>query len=429
MEARESVRIFKKDPSPPYFADKNRGSEVNGTSNSSKMRRACRSKGLATAGLFSGIGGFELGLTRSGHRPILLCESDPAAREVLKVRFPEIQLLRDVRDIDALPQETQLIVAGFPCTDLSQAGAVRGLNGKQSRLVNEVLRLVEMQRVPWVLIENVPFMLWLSSGSAMRYILRRLGEAGYRCAYRTIDSRAFGLPQRRERVFILASSVADPREILFADSTEPEVLRLNGARTPIGFYWTEGNRGWGRAIDAIPPLKGGSGVGIPSPPAIWMPDGAFVVPDIKDAERLQGFPVRWTEPAERIDRASIRWRLVGNAVTTNVAEWIGSRLLRPGRYDGTSDEILRKAAPLPRAAWLEGRQLRIARVSTWPVLRRRRHLRDFLHYEPPALSATAAAGFARRARQSTLRFPRGFLNSLERHAMQMRHRELARLDG
>jgi DNA (cytosine-5)-methyltransferase 1 len=74
----------------------------------------------------------------------------------------------------------------------------------------------------------------------------------------------------------------------------------------------------------VPTLKGGSGLGIPSPPAIWMPDGHFVLPDIRDAERLQGFPAGWTEAAlTGHSKEGARWKLVGNAVSVPVSRWLG----------------------------------------------------------------------------------------------------------
>lgn|GEM_PF-184022 len=422
-EQRKLVRILQGRPSPSSSSAESRTTEVKVESNGARPRERGRVSGLKTVGLFTGIGGLELGLKRAGHLPILFCESDPAAQKVLEIRFPGIEIAPDVRALRRLPAATELVAAGFPCTDLSQAGDLRGLEGKQSRLVNEILRLVEDRPVPWVLIENVPFMVWLSAGAAIRHVIGTFDRIGYRWAYRTVDSRAFGLPQRRERIFILASTVADPRAVLLADSTEPTTPHVNGTRLPIGFYWTEGNRGWGKAVDAVPPLKGGSAVGIPSPPAIWMPDGSFVTPDIRDAERLQGFPVDWTKPAETIGVRSVRWRLVGNAVTTKVAQWIGSRLGAPGSYDGERDRIAKVSAPLPRATWGDGTNMRVADVSTWPARREAIHLDEFLHFDPTPLSAGAASGFASRARKSNLRFPRGFLRALERHAALMRRRD------
>src|SRR4029077_8254229 len=130
----------------------------------------------------------------------------------------------------------------------------------------------------------------------MEYVVGELERLEYRWAYRVIDTRAFGIPQRRERVFLVASKTEDPRKVLFSGSVEAPVGKreLNGAAC--GFYWTEGTKGLGWAVDAIPTLKGGSTVGIPSPPAILLPSGRIVKPDIRDAERLQGFRADWTRP-------------------------------------------------------------------------------------------------------------------------------------
>ncbi len=96
---------------------------------------------LTTAGLFAGIGGLELGFHRAGHETALLCEIDPHANAVLRGRFPGSDLHEDVRKLKALP-EIDLLAAGFPCQDLSQAGKTAGIKGKNSGLVGEVFRLL-----------------------------------------------------------------------------------------------------------------------------------------------------------------------------------------------------------------------------------------------------------------------------------------------
>src|ERR1700722_9550381 len=146
------------------------------------------------------------------------------------------------------------------------------------------------------MLENVPFMLQLDRGAGMRQLTETLNEFGYRWAYRVVEARAFGLPQRRHRVLMLASRSEDPRPALFGQdagpSEEPELIDY-----PCGFYWTEGTRGLGWAIDAVPTIKGGSVLGIASPPAVWQKNGEIVTPGIEDAERLQGFQPGWTEAA------------------------------------------------------------------------------------------------------------------------------------
>ena len=178
-------------------------------------------------------------------------------------------------------------------------------------------------------------MLHVKKGAAFEFIIRSLEKLGYQWAYRVIDSRAFGLPQRRERVFLVASLDEDPRTALLSDDEGSPVADETGSQA-VGFYWTEGNKGLGWAVDAIPTLKRGSALGIASPPGILLPNGEIVKPDIRDAERMQGFPVNWTLAAKgnHGGRKTRRWGLVGNAVTVDVAEWIGKRLRKPRPYVG-----------------------------------------------------------------------------------------------
>lgn len=388
-----------------------------------------RIKRQRVVGLFAGIGGIEEGLRRAGHATSLLCELDPAARAVLSKHFPDAgQIVPDVTELRAagIPRGATLLTAGFPCQDLSQAGRTAGIEGTRSGLVQHVFRLLDELKswgrpMEWVLLENVSFMLGLGGGHAMRVVLERLEELGYRWAYRVVDTRAFGLPQRRERVYILASQNHDPRTVLFADNAARPVVPKHSWRRAHGFYWTEGNRGLGWAVDAVPTLKGGSGLGIPSPPAIVMPrGGGIVVPDIRDAERLQGFPANWTLPAEQVDKAGHRWKLIGNAVTVAVAKWIGKRLLDPG--DAGRQVPHRELAAgerWPDAAWGDGGKRYGAELTRFPFAKTPPSLVDFLRHEPRDLSARATRGFRDRFMKSSLLKVPGLEERLENHLMRM----------
>tara|TARA_Y100000310_G_scaffold36352_1_gene34240 strand:+ start:127 stop:1338 length:1212 start_codon:yes stop_codon:yes gene_type:complete len=377
---------------------------------------------LKTVALFAGIGGIEEGLRRSGHEAIQFCEVDPGARRVLAERFPGVDIVEDVRDYRELPVEADLITAGFPCQDLSQAGRTLGLDGERSSLVEEVFWLMRHSRRPnWLLLENVPFMLRLARGEALKVILENLEDLDYRWAYRVVDTRAFGLPQRRKRVFILASLHSDPRGVLLADN-EPELVEGSAPDgRACGFYWTEGTRGLGWAVDGIPTLKGGSTVGIPSPPAIWHPRAGIIRPGLRDAERLQGFDPDWTQPAAEIVRNSMRWRLVGNAVTVDVAEWIGARLRQPLTYVSDADPILADGEKWPNAAYNVGEGRFTSPVSSRPRAIQSPALADFLNLaESQPLSLRATAGFLKRFEASSLRKPEGFLEALQRHLALMK---------
>ncbi len=377
---------------------------------------------LRIVGLFAGIGGIELGLHASGHETVLLCENDPGAGLVLADRFPGVPLAADVRSLEELPA-SDVVAAGFPCQDLSQAGRTVGIAGSQSGLVGEVFRLLDTARhhPRWLLLENVPFMLQLDRGEAMTWLTWMLEERGYTWAYRVVDTRAFGLPQRRQRVLLMASRTEDPRPALFAqDHGEPATPERG--RLACGFYWTEGIRGLGWAVDAIPTLKGGSTIGIPSPPAIWRPgSGRIVTPQLRDAERLQGFSVDWTAAADAGSkrRNSSRWKLVGNAVSVPVAAWVGERLSASDGYDASRDRALSTGDRWPRAAWGSAGERYAVDVSMWPVAHARPHLYEFLDFDPKPLSARATAGFLSRTRRGTLRIPEDLICEAEAHLEAM----------
>lgn len=369
---------------------------------------------MKTIGLFAGIGGIELGLQRAGHETEGLCEIDPGARAVLARQFPGIRITPDVREVKSIPPHVELLVGGFPCQDISQAGMTAGIEGRNSGLVFEVFRLLRRKRVPWVLLENVPFMLQLNRGRAMEVIASTFEELGYSWAYRVVDTRSFGLPQRRKRVYFLASMQGDPRRVLFADEAgdAPEGDYRGRA---CGFYWTEGLRGLGWAVDAVPTLKGGSTVGIPSPPAIWMPDGSIVTPDIRDAERLQGFAEDWTLPVVELARSGFRWKLVGNAVSVPVARWIGERLSLPGKEAVPARATLERGRPWPSAASGSSQGRWVHPASHFPRRDPRVALAEFLEFPVKPLSMRATTGFLSRLRRSGLDYPPAFLAALEAH--------------
>lgn len=387
------------------------------------MGRASARVPLTVAGLFAGIGGIEQGFHLAGHTTVLLCEIDPGAQRVLKTRFPDTPLVSDVRSLRRLP-DVDVVTAGFPCQDLSQAGRTAGIEGKNSGLVAEVFRLLaQRRRSPrWLLLENVPFMLQLNRGRAMRVLVEKLEHLGFTWAYRIVDTRAFGLPQRRQRVVLLASRTEDPRAVLF-EGDEKEPLPPDPEEVACGFYWTEGLRGLGWAVDAVPTLKGGSTVGIPSPPAIRLTTNRDIVtPDIRDAERLQGFQADWTRPAAdgRNLKAGCRWKLVGNAVSVPVSRWVGERLAHPCSHDDNSDRPLTRGDSWPRAAWgRSGRAFSVER-SSWPVRDDYESLEHFLQFPLASLSARATAGFLARTELSGLHFLPTFLRDVRTHLRRMR---------
>ena len=179
---------------------------------------------LTHASFFSGVGGTDLGLEAAGWRTVSFSEVDPYANAVLAERWPgvpnlgSITLLRQVQsertgrgngDAGSDEQSSDLWhtatlwSGGFPCQDLSVAGKRAGFAGERSVLAFAFLDLVRQHRPPAVLLENVPGLLSSHRGRDMARLVGELAELGYGWAYRILDARFFGVPQRRRRVFIL----------------------------------------------------------------------------------------------------------------------------------------------------------------------------------------------------------------------------------
>lgn len=378
-----------------------------------------KNRGFSVAGLFAGIGGIELGLHSAGHTTELLCESWAPAQSVLRSQpeFRDVPLHGDVTKLEDLSDTIDVVSAGFPCTDLSQAGYTRGITGDHSGLVTHLFKLLRRREdrskpLTWVVIENVQNMLVLDRGEAMRYLTSELEALGYRWAYRVVDSRFTGLPQRRRRVLLVASTTNDPRGVLFSCDAGPRP-DTDYANDAFGFYWTEGYSGLGWAQDATPTLKGGSTLGIPSPPAIWVPDALpdrrLITPQIEDAEELQGFERGWTAAAHnsRGRTRSDRWKLVGNAVTVRVSTWLGLQLAAPGST--VVEGQLWEKHTWPAAAWGEDGSVWKVDVSEFPEHQPYEHLREIVDVDRgQPLSNRAAAGFRERLERGNLGWYPGF---------------------
>lgn len=350
-----------------------------------------------------------------GATTVLLAENDPVAATVLKDRFPDHEIWPDVRDLTSLPEQTDVLCAGFPCQNLSMAGDKSGIRGTKSNVVERMFRLIERSKPPIVLIENVYFMLHLDRGRAMDWLLGRFETLGYRWAYRVLDTIAFGLPQRRRRVYLAATRDLDPRSIVLSGSTTMRLERPTDLSKPVGFYWTEGRSGVGLTSDAVPPIKVGSAIGIASPPAVLFRDGFVGKPSIEACEALQGFPRRWTEAAAAISER-LRWRLVGNAVSVPVVEWVANNIIRPRSYDPDDVWALDNGGPWPTAAYNVGGGRHAAKASEYPIDSARPSIDCFRDAGWTPLSLRATTGFTRRAREGGLKMPLGFLERLDAHA-------------
>lgn len=172
--------------------------------------------------LFSGIGGFELGIKNSKYGEELNCigisEVDRYAKSIYERHFPEHKNFGDVTKIrtEELP-EFELLVGGFPCQAFSVAGKRRGFNDTRGTLFFEIARILKDKRPKYFLLENVRGLLSNDSGKTFQTIIRVLSEVGYNVQWEVLNSKNYGVPQNRERLFIKG---------YFRGKCRPEVLHF-----------------------------------------------------------------------------------------------------------------------------------------------------------------------------------------------------------
>ena len=286
---------------------------------------------------FAGIGGFDYAFEREGFETVFQCEIDPFCTAVLKAHWPHVERIRDIRSIAAgdIPKAA-IWCGGFPCQDVSVARAYRareGLRGKNTGLFFSFLKLVQ-ERLPSVLLlENVEGLLNSHNGQDFRVILEELTGLGYSVAWRIMNSRYFGAPQSRPRVYICAarSNHSLPLSTLFEHDRGTRGLSrregfltvdecgVSGALVPRVAYCLAATSGRHTGTDW-------------SRTYISYPDGVRRLTP-SECEGLQGFPANWTAHTEGIrlntyDLDTPRYKALGNSVAVPVVRWIARRLLQ-----------------------------------------------------------------------------------------------------
>lgn len=158
--------------------------------------------------LFSGIGGFSLGLERAGMETVAFCEYDDHAVAVLKKHWPDTPIFRDVRSLsgEQFRWSVDIVCGGFPCQDLSQAGVQKGFSGERSSLYREMLRIISECLPRYAIFENVSGLLTGESGRWFAQFLYDLAKVGYDAEWHCISASYIGAPHHRDRVWILAYS-------------------------------------------------------------------------------------------------------------------------------------------------------------------------------------------------------------------------------
>lgn len=283
-------------------------------------------------------------------RVVFQCEIDPWCRGILAERWPGVPCFEDVREVSSRSVGERLgqvdgdgaradaerprvpfggadaragvdgLAGGFPCQDVSVAGQRRGLAGARSGLFFEAARIADELVRPggWLVIENVPGLLSSNGGRDFAVVLRTLGDIGFHdLAWRVLDSRYFGVPQRRRRVFIVGRRAVGTgaREVLL----EPE---SSGGDFAPGREARPGTTR-GAEVSTLQARRGRTGDTSAEAAA-----GGQLVPLRSPAHAdgvraASGFPRRVDDPQPD----GPRYAAMGNAVTVPVAEWIGRRIV------------------------------------------------------------------------------------------------------
>lgn len=196
---------------------------------------------LKVLDLFSGVGGFSLGLERTGgFETVAFCEIEPFCRRVLAKHWPNVRQYEDVRTLtgDRLAADgiaVDVITGGFPCQDISAAGHQRGMGeGTRSGLWSEIVRLIGEIRPRYVIVENVAALLAGPSdkpGGWFGRVLGDLAECGLDAQWRNIPAWFVGLPHGRERVWVIAHSpeVRLASAVFEEDRSRRDAARQTGA--------------------------------------------------------------------------------------------------------------------------------------------------------------------------------------------------------
>jgi DNA (cytosine-5)-methyltransferase 1 len=179
----------------------------------------------------AGIGGFDLGFEQAGWRTAWQIELDDVNRAVLADRFPDAKRYKDLRDWRSYSLSRVACVAfGFPCQDISVMGNLthdksrRGLAGGRSGLFFKIMEIVRHLQPTWLVIENVPALLHINEGRDIQAVIGALRECGYLGFGRVLNAQYFGIPQRRERLILVAGLGRYPTMDFMADAQPVECL-------------------------------------------------------------------------------------------------------------------------------------------------------------------------------------------------------------
>jgi DNA (cytosine-5)-methyltransferase 1 len=260
--------------------------------------------------LFSGIGGFSLGLERAGMRTVQFVEIDPFCQHVLRQHWPDVPVHDDIRTFHAPAGFADVICGGFPCQDISFAGDGAGLAGERSGLWSEYARIIGEVRPRFVIVENVAALLARGLGT----VLGDLAALGYDAEWHCIPATAVGAPHRRDRLWIVGypHNEGEPTSPLHDEAPWLPQFMADARCTRLeGFFGDE-------SVGSEPGrLRAG-------------PDGPTSPPGLRDGWNPAGW---WrTEPdvgrvADGVPRRVDRLRCLGNAVVPQIPHAIGQAII------------------------------------------------------------------------------------------------------
>ncbi len=234
--------------------------------------------------LCSGIGGFRLGLESAGHKCVGYCEYDKFARASYEAMYDtEGEWKAD--DVTKLkPSDVpraDIWCFGFPCQDISVAGKQRGLVGKRSGIYFNIIDLLkgkeESDKPTYLFVENVKNLLSINAGFDFATVLSEMGEAGYDCRWQVLNSKDYGVPQNRERVFIIANLRSRGRR---------EILSLRGKNKAALNQIIGGMQGY-RVYDSqgVSTTLIGNAGGMGAKTGLYFIDQSKVAPKVTDTAR------------------------------------------------------------------------------------------------------------------------------------------------
>lgn len=280
--------------------------------------------------MFSGIGGFELGIEQAaqklGHTTecVGYSEIEPHAIDIYERHFPHHDNYGDATLInpDTLP-DFDLLVGGFPCQAFSVAGRRRGFDESRGTLFFDIARILKAKQPKYFILENVKGLIGHNGGRTFRTIIRALDELGYMGQWQVLNSKDHGVPHSRERTYIVGhhGSLPAPKVFPFPRSSGKNLQEL-----------TKGVPSYFRVYEPVlartqMALGGGGGAltGYYLDRNSGKPEADSVrVLTPMESERLQGFPDNWTHGTD-----TQRKRRCGNAVTVDVVRDVALKLFRP----------------------------------------------------------------------------------------------------